>query len=277
MTDMASTPPSGGLQRLSGKVALVTGCNGGIGTAIAQRFGEAGAKLVLGDLDPDASGPLLRSLDAAGIEAHAVRLDIASEESWATVMAQAQDRFGRLDIAVNNAGVGSSAPRGIEDVSLAEWRRVMSVNLDGTFLGVKAQVESMKRTGGGSIVIIGSIAGFVGSRGGPAYGTSKGALRTLTRHTAYSCARQNYNIRVNCIHPSYIWSPLAARLVGKDGSTEAARARLAAVHPFGVLGAADDVAWAALYLASDEARLANGIDLVLDGGALATAFRDMDA
>lgn len=277
MTNVAGRSPVGGVQRLSGKVALVTGCNGGIGTAIARRFGEAGARLVLGDLDPQTTGVLQQSLAGAGIEAQAVQLDIASEDSWAAAMAQARDRFGRLDIAVNNAGVGSSAPRGIEDVSLAEWRRVMAVNLDGTFLGVKAQVESMRQTGGGSIVIIGSIAGFVGSRGGPAYGTSKGALRTLTRHAAYSCAKQNYNIRVNCIHPSYIWSPLAAKLVARGESEEASRARLAAVHPFGVLGEADDVAWAALFLASDEAKLANGTDLVLDGGALATAFRDMDA
>ncbi|MGF7162786.1 NAD(P)-dependent dehydrogenase (short-subunit alcohol dehydrogenase family) [Rhodoligotrophos appendicifer] len=252
--------------RLKGKVALITGAAGGLGHGLVRRMGESGAKLVLTDIDRAEGEAALEISRTAGVEAIFLEHDVADEASWAEVIGAAVAHFGKIDIAVNNAGVGSSAPRGIEDVSLEEWRRVMRVNLDGVFLGCRTQIAAMKETGGGSIINIGSTAGYVGTRGGPAYGTSKGALRTLTKHCATSCARLGYGIRVNCLHPSYVWTPLAARLA--TGTPEEAKAKLREIHPFGGLGEPDDVAWAVVYLGSDEARFVTGSDLIIDGGFL---------
>ncbi len=257
------------MKRVAHKVALVTGASGGIGEAIARRLAENGAAVVLTDID-QAAGEAARSrLEAEG---HAVRFvvhDVSSEASWQAAIATALDWRGALDVLVNNAGVASNFPRTFEEIDLAEWHRVMRINLDGVFLGVKHGVLAMKGRGGGSIVNIGSLAGYIGTPGGASYGTSKGAIRTLTKHAAASCARQRNGVRVNAIHPSNIWTPLVAKFAtAQHGSVEAAREAVAARHPFGILGEPDDIAWLVVYLASDESRLMNGSDLVIDGGQL---------
>lgn len=246
--------------RVEGKVALVTGGNGGIGQAIALRLGEEGARVVLSDLD--VSADLLEGLAKRGIEAMAVTLDVRDESSWQQAVAQTLARFGALDILVNNAGIALPPPDGFEAITLADWRRVMSVNLDGVFLGMKHAVLAMRERGG-SIVNIGSVAAYVGTPGGAAYGTSKGALRTLARQAAVACAKKGYRIRINTVHPMYIWTPLLAA-AGKSKEV------LRDMHPFKQLGEPDDVAYAVLYLASDEARLVNASDLVVDGAQLST-------
>lgn len=257
------------MKRVDGKVALVTGGAGGIGQAIARRLGQEGAKLMVSDLDPRAGAAAAEALARDGLEATFVQHDVAEEASWASATLAAREAYGKLDILVNNAGVGSSAPGGIEEVSYEEWRRVMRVNLDGVFLGMKAGVVAMKE-GGGAIVNIGSVAGFIGTRGGPAYGTSKGALRTLTRQVATSCARLGYRIRVNCIHPCYVWTSMAEQIAAGLAPAGGEREALTELHPFKRVGEPDDVAWGVVYLASDEANLITGTDLVMDGGLLAT-------
>src|SRR5205085_2308548 len=181
------------------------------------------------------------------------------------------ERQGRLDVLVNNAGISSGVGQTFDAIRLEDWRKVMRVNLDGVFIGMRECIKVMKDSGGGSIVNIGSVAGYVGTQGGAAYGTSKGALRTLTRQAAWSCAKHKYGIRVNVVHPSYVWTPLVEKMaIAKYGSKEAAIEALAANSLLGRLNEPDDVAFAVLFLASDESRQVTGIDLVVDGGQLIT-------
>lgn len=255
--------------RVAGRVAMVTGAAGGIGQAIARRFALEGARLVLSDLDADQLAPLAAELEAAGGEAIPVSHDVRDEAGWERAMAAIERRFGTLDILVNNAGVAAPAPSVFEDITFAQWRRVMDVNLDGVFLGLRSAIPFMRRTGGGAIVNIGSVAAYVGTPGGPAYGSSKGGVRTLTKQAAVLCARNGDQVRINAVHPCYVWTPLAeAGATARWGAAEA-KDKLRAMHPFGELAEPEDVAGIVLFLASDEARLINGADLIADGALLA--------
>ena len=256
--------------RVEGRVAMVTGAAGGIGQAIARRLAREGARLVLSDIGVDATGPLAAEFEASGIDALALAHDVREEAGWERCMAEIDRRFGTLDILVNNAGVAAPAPAIFEDITFAQWRHVMDVNLDGVFLGLRSAIPFMRRTGGGAIVNIGSVAAYVGTPGGPAYGSSKGGVRTLTRQAAVICARNGDRVRINAVHPCYVWTPLAeAGATARWGAAEA-KDRLRAMHPFGVLAEPEDVAGIVLFLASDEARLINGADLIADGAQLAT-------
>jgi NAD(P)-dependent dehydrogenase (short-subunit alcohol dehydrogenase family) len=256
--------------RVQGKVALVTGGTGGIGRAIALRLGQEGARVVLTDIDPSQSAAALEALAAAGVEAQFAHHDVRDETSWVSVIEAAKAMYGSFDILVNNAGIAGPPPDGFEGITFEDWRRTMSVNLDGVFLGMRQAVLSMKDSGGGAIVNVGSVAAYIGTPGGAAYGASKGGVRTLTKQAAVACARKGYKIRVNAIHPCYIWTPLAEKAAsarfGKDGAEQGMRD----LHPFKCLGEPDDVAYAVLYLASDESRLVNGTDLIVDGALLST-------
>lgn len=257
------------MERVANKVAMVTGATGGIGEAIARRLAENGAAVLLTDVDEARGNALRTKLETEG---HAVRFvthDVSDEASWIAAVDAALAWRSKLDVLVNNAGVASNFPKTFEEIELAEWHRVMRVNLDGVFLGIKHGVLAMKGRGGGSIVNIGSIAGYIGTPGGASYGTSKGAIRTLTKQAAASCARQRIGVRINSIHPSNIWTPLVAKFAqAQHGSVEAAKEAVAARHPFGRLGEPDDVAWLVVYLASDESRLMTGSDIIIDGGQL---------
>jgi NAD(P)-dependent dehydrogenase (short-subunit alcohol dehydrogenase family) len=255
--------------RVGGKVAMVTGAAGGIGAAVARRFAAEGARVVLADLDEAAMAGLRDELSGTGPEILCVRLDVRDEGAWQAAVAQTEEKFGALDILVNNAGIAAPAPSVFEDVTFAQWRRVMDVNLDGTFLGLRTAIPLMRRKGGGSIVNIGSVAAYIGTPGGPAYGSGKGGVRTLTKQAAVLCARNGDRVRINAVHPCYVWTPLAqAGAVARWGADQA-KERLAAMHPFGVLAEPEDVAAIVLFIASDEARLINGADIVADGGLLA--------
>ena len=256
--------------RVAGKVALITGGTGGIGRAIALRLGEEGARVVLTDIDPAQGAGAVAQLEAAGIEAAFVTHDVREEPSWKAAVAVALARFGRLDVLVNNAGIALPPPESFELTSFEDWKRIMSVNLDGVFLGCREGVAAMKDSGGGSIINIGSVAAFVGTPGGAAYGSSKGGVRSLTRQAATMCARKGIPVRINAIHPCYIRTPLSESAAAKRVGPEKAVDALKDLHPFRCLGEPDDVAYAVLFLASDESRLVNGADLMVDGALLAS-------
>ncbi len=254
--------------RVAGKVAVITGGTGGIGQAIALRLGAEGAQVVLTDLADGAEA--VARLAAAGVAATCLTHDVREEAAWHRVIAEVCRRFGRLDVLVNNAGIALPPPESFEQTSLADWRRIMSVNLDGVFLGTREAVAAMKNSGGGAIINIGSVAAYVGTPGGAAYGSSKGGVRALTKQAAVACARKGYAIRINAIHPCYIRTPMSeAGAVARWGRDNALQG-MKDLHPFKCLGEPDDVAWAVLFLASDEARLINGADLVVDGALLST-------
>ena len=245
--------------RLQGKTALVTGAASGIGWAIAQLFAHEGAAVVLCDIDAAALAFRLAQLEG-GAAAHSQHLhDVTSEPDWERVLDATQARHGRIDVLVNNAGI--AAEGAIEDVSLEAWRRVMAVNLDGSFLGCKHAVRHMKQQGGGgAIVNISSVGGLKGSMTGPAYGASKAAVWNLTRTVALSCARRGYGIRCNSLHPGLTQTPMM------DRASPEMISRLQAGIPLGRLAEPLDIARAALYLASDESSYVTGTALVVDGG-----------
>jgi 3alpha(or 20beta)-hydroxysteroid dehydrogenase/cyclopentanol dehydrogenase len=245
--------------RLAGKVALISGGARGMGAVEARLFAKEGARVVIGDI-LDAEGRRVESdVRAAGGEALYAHLDVTSEADWQRAVAAAVSRFGKLDVLVNNAGIGG--PGRVEDTTLAEWTRVMTVNATGVFLGSKAAIPALRAAGGGSIVNISSQLGLVGmENSSPQYQASKGAVRLLTKLTALQYAKER--IRVNSVHPGPILTPM----------TEARRAdpdlyRLMVSRiPLGRYGEPEEVAYGVLYLASDESSFVTGSELVIDGG-----------
>ena len=249
--------------RVEGKVALVTGGRRGLGEASAVLLGREGAKVAITDRKADGADAVLNRISAAGGKAIFIQQDVAKEEDWRRTLDDVLKQFGRLDILVNNAGVG--AGKNVEELTLDDWRWVMSVNLDGVFLGTKYAIGAMKKSGGGSIINMSSIEGMVGDRRLAAYDASKGGVRILTKSAALHCAKAGYNIRVNSLHPGFIDTPMVTGFVKAQGDAAAARKELEQLHPIGHLGEPDDVAYAVLYLASDESKFVTGSELVVDG------------
>ena len=250
--------------RVEGKVALITGGRRGLGKASAILLAREGAKVAITDRKDEGADEVIAEIKKAGGEAIFVLQDVSEEEDWKRTIETVVKKFGKLDILVNNAGVGVG--KNIEETTLKDWRWVMSVNLDGVFLGTKYGIEAMKESGGGSIINMSSIEGIVGDRRLAAYDASKGGVRILTKSAALHCAKARYNIRVNTVHPGFIDTPMVAGFVKAQGDPAAARKALEALHPIGHLGEPNDVAYAVLYLASDESKFATGSELVIDGG-----------
>jgi Dehydrogenases with different specificities (related to short-chain alcohol dehydrogenases) len=245
--------------RLAGKVALISGGARGIGAATARLFAQEGARVVVGDvLDPEGRA-LEAELTGRGGQAAFVPLDVTREPDWERAVAAAMSRFGKLDVLVNNAGIGGAGR--VEDTTLEEWHRVMEVNATGVFLGTKAAIPALRRTGGGAIVNISSQLGLVGmDDSSPQYQASKGAVRLLTKHTALQYAKEG--IRANSVHPGPIVTPMTE----KRRADPTIRARMVSRIPLGRYGEAEEIAYGVLYLASDESRFVTGSELVIDGG-----------
>lgn len=248
--------------RVQGKVALVTGGALGLGKAAAEMLAREGAKVIVTDVNVAAGQKVVEAIEASGGQAVFIEHDVSNEDQWKTAIQKVLDTFGQLDILVNNAGIGFLGS--VEDTTLEAWRKTQSVNLDGVFLGTKYGIEAMRKSGGGSIINMSSIEGLVGDPDLAAYNASKGGVRLFSKSAALHCARQKYGIRVNTIHPGYIWTPMVEAVTqGKD--TEKYKA-LVDLHPIGHLGVPDDIAYGILYLASDESSFVTGTELAIDGG-----------
>lgn len=253
------------MAELKGKRALVTGAARGIGAAIARCFAQSGAVVILADVD-EAGG----AATAAAIGGTFVRLDVGDERDWAALATQ----HPAIDIVVNNAGITGfehgPGPHDPEHASLAEWHQVHRVNLDGTFLGCRYAISAMRAAGGrGSIINIGSRSGVVGIPGAAAYASSKAAIRNHTKSVALWCAQQGLSIRCNVIQPAAILTPMWEALIGDGPDREARMAAMVADTPLKRFGTVEEVAAAALYLASDASAYMTGAELTLDGGLLA--------
>lgn len=248
--------------RLDGKVVLISGGARGQGALEAELFVAEGARVVFGDVLDDEGQSVERRITENGGEAVYVHLDVTSDADWDEAVATAEGRFGRLDVLVNNAGIANNEK--IEDTSEELWERIMLVNVKGVFLGTRKALPALRRAGGGSIINVSSIAGILGRPlTGGAYSASKGAVRTFTKTTAIQHASEN--IRCNSIHPGPVDTPMLAGIA--DDPVEM-RQRTDEV-PLGRLGVSRDIAYGALYLASDEAAWITGIELVIDGGITA--------
>ncbi len=252
------------MARVDGKVAIVTGAASGIGRACAQRLAAEGARVIVTDRD---EAGVRRVADALGPPHVAHALDVTDEAAWKLVVDRALEAFGRVDILVNAAGIGTVA--NIERETLAQWRLVQAVNSDGVFLGCREAFRAMKQGGGGSIVNISSVAGLVGDGDLPAYCASKGAVRLLTKSVALHGARRGANIRCNSVHPGFIATPMVDALAAAYPDPKLARERLEQANPLRRIGEVDDVAYLVLYLASDESKFVTGGEFVVDGGATA--------
>lgn len=251
------------MDRLKGKVAVVTGAALGLGRATVTRMAEEGAAVAVLDVLDDEGAALVQALSARGFSARYWRCDVTREAEVARVIDEAAAHFGRLDILVNNAGVaGVSKPT--HEVTEAEWDWVQAVNVKGVFFCTKHAVPHLKRAGGGSIINLSSIYGLVGAPDAPPYHASKGAVRLMSKTDAMIYAPDK--IRVNSIHPGFIWTPMVQHHLEGLGDVEAGKAATAALHPLGHMGEPDDIAWGAVYLASDEAKFVTGSELVIDGG-----------
>jgi NAD(P)-dependent dehydrogenase (short-subunit alcohol dehydrogenase family) len=253
--------------RVGGKKAVVTGGAGGLGAAVARMLARHGARVALTDIDLERAKQIAAEIDAecgAGT-ARAFRHDVRDERQWVDVLGQASAAMEGLSVLVNNAGVVVTGT--VESLSFEDWKRVSEVNLDSVFLGCKHALGIMRLHQPGSIINISSISGLIASANFAAYNATKAAVWMLTKSVALHCAREGLDIRCNSIHPAYVRTAMLDGLsAGAGGDKAALFAKLARQIPLRRLGEPQDVAYAALYLASDESRFMTAAELKLDGG-----------
>jgi NAD(P)-dependent dehydrogenase (short-subunit alcohol dehydrogenase family) len=254
--------------RLAGKKAFITGAAQGLGASIAERFAAEGARVALADINLAGAEALAAKLNAAhGAEtAGAHQLDVVDEAQWTQALSAADAAMGGLSVLVNNAGIGAQG--NVEACDFAEWKRVMSVNVDSVFLGAKHALKYMRAHQPGAIVNISSIAGLIANENYPAYNASKAAVWLLSKSIALHCARAGLDIRSNSVHPAFIDTPILDPLRERYGKTEI-EARLAAQIPPKRLGEPQDVANMVVFLASDESRFVTAAEFKVDGGVSA--------
>ena len=253
------------MNRVQGKTCIVTGGAVGIGHACVQRLAEEGAAVAIFDRMDGEGQALADAITHNGGNARYWHVDVTREADVARAIDEVADHFGGVDVLVNNAGISGSTKL-THEISEAEWDLVQAVNVKGVLFCCKHAIPHMRRAGGGSIVNLSSIYGLVGAPDVPAYHASKGAVRLMSKTDAMSYAPDR--IRVNSVHPGYIWTPMVEHHLQASGATDidAARAEVGRLHPLGHMGDADDIAWGVVYLASDESKFVTGSELVIDGG-----------
>ena len=250
--------------RLKGKMAFVTGAAQGLGEASARRMVQEGAKVAVSDINGAGAEALAEALnkEVPGC-ASAWQLDVSKEAEWKRVLPEAARALGGLNVLLNNAGIGGGST--VEDTDFATWKKVQEVDLDSVFLGCKYAIPLMVKHAPGAIVNISSIAGLIAGHNMTAYNAAKAGVWLVSKSIALHCARKGYNIRCNSIHPTFIDTPILDRLgdvIGKEKLVE----KLQRQVPLGRIGKPDDVAYAVVYLASDESEFITGAELKIDGG-----------
>lgn len=252
--------------RVYGKKAFVTGAARGLGEAMAHMLVREGAKVAVTDIDfasVEAVAQDINQRHGAGT-AIAVRHDVTDAENWDHALKAAADAMGGISVLINNAGI---APIGsIEQVTIEGWRSVMSINVDSVMLGTQKALPYLREAQPASIINISSISGLIASGNLAGYNASKAAVWMLSKSTALHCARKGWDIRCNSVHPAFVQTDILRGIIGEDGDESVLHAKLARQIPLGRLGEPDDVAYAVLYLASDESRFMTGAELKLDGG-----------
>ncbi len=246
--------------RVAGKVALVTGGASGLGRASALLLAREGARVMVADI-AEAAGKAVAA--EIGEAARFVRLDVTKEADWQAAIAATVEAFGGLHILLNSAGIGLT--KDVEQITLEEWHHVHAVDLDSVFLGCKHAISAMRKSGGGSIINISSIAGIIGGANMAAYNSAKAGVRLLSKSVALHCAKNGDNIRCNSVHPTFIDTPILDSFKAAVGA-ERALEKFARQVPLGRVGEPNDVAYGVLYLASDESKFVTGAELVIDGG-----------
>lgn len=255
--------------RIQGKVALITGAAQGIGLACAKLFIQEGGYVILSDIQDELGISIAKKL---GAQAEYMHLDVQLESDWEKAIKHIVKAKGKLDILVNNAGITGFqkgfGPQDPENASLESWRKINAVNSDGTFLGCKYAIKAMK-SGKGSIVNISSRSGLVGIPGAAAYAASKAAVRNHTKSVALYCCQKGYPIRCNSVHPAAILTPMWEEMLGPPDHRKEQIAHLVKDIPMQKFGDTEDVAFAVLFLASEESKYMTGSELTIDGGILA--------
>jgi NAD(P)-dependent dehydrogenase (short-subunit alcohol dehydrogenase family) len=256
--------------QVAGKVALVTGGASGIGAACAGLLAQEGATVVATDIDELLGPELVLKLTKAGHKALFLHQDVTSEARWAEVTAEIEKKFGQLDILVSNAGIGIGVPS-ITDMTLADWRRQTAINLDGVFLSVKYCLPLIRKRGGGSVIMMSSLAGLRGAAGLAGYCATKGGVRLFAKAVAMECASFGDRIRVNSVHPGIIDTPIwgkipAGAATGGQNAPIDPEERAKLATPLARAGQAKEIAQGVLYLASDASSYVTGTELIIDGG-----------
>lgn len=253
------------MDRVKGKTCIITGAALGIGRGCAERLAGEGAAIALFDVLDDAGRALEATLVAQGHRARYWHVDVSSEANVKSAIDEAAAHFGSVDVLVNNAGIaGTTKPT--HEITEAEWDRVQAINVKGVFFCTKHAIPWMLRQGSGSIINLSSIYGLVGGADVPPYHASKGAVRLMSKTDAMIYAPNR--IRVNSVHPGYIWTPMVEQHLKDSGATDLAAARrdVGNLHPLGHMGDVDDIAWGVVYLSSEESKFMTGAELVIDGG-----------
>lgn len=254
--------------RVAGSVAIVSGGASGIGRSSAIRLAAEGATVMVTDIDDDMGTETVALIEQAGGTAQFMTHDVADEAAWQDVVAKTVANGGGLDILVNNAGIAIGGS--IVDMELADWQRQQAINLDGVFLGCKHAIPAMRDSGGGSIINMSSVAGLRGSARLAAYNATKGGVRLFTKGVALECAQNQWNVRVNSVHPGIINTPIWGKINPAMQTEEAPQLDPAALAtmavPSGVLGTPENIADAVLFLASDDSTYVTGTEVVVDGG-----------
>ena len=252
------------MNRLAEKVAVITGGALGIGKATCKALAKEGAAVAITDIKDDEGKKLAEEIKNDGEKAIYRSLDVSNEKQVKEVFAEVKNEFGKIDVLVNNAGI-SGVNKPTHEITEEEWDKLMSINVKGVFFCTKHVIPAMRENKGGSIINLSSIYGIIGAGDIPPYHASKGAVRLMTKNDALIYAKDN--IRVNSVHPGYIWTPLVEEM-GKESEegVEKFRENLDSLHPIGHVGEPDDIAHGIVYLASDEAKFLTRSELVIDGG-----------